>query len=242
MSVKVRVFRTPYELAETFAGEIVKMISDAASENRYVTIALSGGSTPELLFSIMGDHFTNSAPWSHVHFFWGDERCVPPVSPDSNFGMAFRNLIKKIRIPEENIHRIYGEKDPSGEAARYSAVIEKYVHKTESMPVFDLIILGMGEDGHTASIFPGYEKLFKSEKNCEVTLHPGTKQKRITVTGRVLNNAARIAFIITGGKKSEIIRQVVKKEGGYMNYPASKIVPVQGTAEWLLDADAAKLL
>lgn len=242
MSEKVRVFRTPFELAETFAGEIVGKIEEAASDGRYITIALSGGSTPELLFSILGDHFTNSAPWKNVHFFWGDERCVPPVSPDSNFGMAFRNLIRKIKIPENNIHRIYGEKEPAGEAARYSAVIEKYTVKKEKLPAFDIVILGMGEDGHTASIFPGSQELFKSDKICEVSVHPVTRQKRITITGPVINNAGHIAFLVTGNKKSEILRQIIKKEKNYLNYPAAHIVPVSGTLEWLLDAEAAKLL
>jgi 6-phosphogluconolactonase len=242
MNEPVRVFGTPFELAESFAGEIVQKIKDAGSHKRHITLALSGGSTPELLFSILGDHFTNAAPWSHVHFFWGDERCVPPVSPDSNFGMAFRNLIKKIKIPENNIHRIYGEKEPSGEARRYAALIEQHTKKKENLPAFDMIILGMGEDGHTASIFPGLENLFVSEKICEVSVHPVTRQKRITLTGPVINNADNVKFLVTGRKKSEIVRQIINKEGNYMNFPASHIVPVHGTIEWLLDAEAASLL
>ncbi|EFK95179.1 6-phosphogluconolactonase (6PGL) [sediment metagenome] len=184
MNHSVRIFNTPYELAEKFAGEMVLQIKQAAEANMPLKVALSGGSTPELLFSVLGDHYSNSAPWEFIHFFWGDERCVPPVSPDSNFGMAFRTLFKKIHIPEKNIHRIYGEQEPVREAIRYSDLISKHTKKREGLPVFDIVLLGLGEDGHTASIFPGMTHLFNSEKICEVAHHPVSHQKRITLTGK----------------------------------------------------------
>jgi 6-phosphogluconolactonase len=238
----VRIIRTPYELAEKCAGELVQMIKDAAARNIPMTIALSGGSTPELLFSILGDHFSNSAPWEFVHFFWGDERCVPPVSPDSNFGMAFRTLFKKIQIPQGNIHRIYGEYDPAMEALRYSDLISQFTRERDGFPVFDLILLGLGEDGHTASIFPGKTQLFKSEKICEVSLHPSSNQKRITITGNVINNSENVRFLVTGKNKAEILRRIIRKETGSMNLPASLVVPGYGNLEWILDAEAGSLL
>jgi 6-phosphogluconolactonase len=242
MNPSVRIFKTPYELAEKFAGEMVQMIKQASETNIPITIALSGGSTPELLFSILGDHFSKSAPWEFVHFFWGDERCVPPVSPDSNFGMAFRTLFKKIRIPEGNIHRIYGEQQPAREAIRYSDLITQYTLKREEMPVFDLILLGIGEDGHTASIFPGMNCLFASEKICEVSVHPLSHQKRITLTGRTINNAVKIKFLVTGNNKASIIKKILNKDKSALNLPASMIVPVDGSIEWLLDSEAGSLI
>jgi len=242
MKESVRIFRTPYELAEKFAVEMVSIIKEASGKNKHVSIALSGGSTPELLFSILGDHFSNSAPWENVHFFWGDERCVPPVSPDSNFGMAFRSLFRKIRIPECNIHRIYGEQDPAGEALRYSEMISRQTDERDGFPVFDMILLGLGEDGHTASIFPGRSDLFHSDRICEVSVHPVSNQKRITITGTVINNAENIRFLVTGHSKAEVLKKIIKKEESCISFPASMVVPVYGRLEWLLDSDAGSLL
>lgn len=242
MDPSVRIFRTPYELAEKIAGEMVQMIKNAAEQSLPVTVSLSGGSTPELLFSILGDHFSGSAPWEFVHFFWGDERCVPPVSPDSNFGMAFRTLFKKIHIPQENIHRIYGEHNPLKEALRYSDLISQFTRNRDGFPVFDLILLGIGDDGHTASVFPDRTELFHSEKICEVSVHPVSHQKRITITGRVINNAENVRFLVTGKNKAEIIKKIIKKETAVLNLPASLVVPVNGSLEWILDAEAGSLL
>lgn len=242
MKESVRIFRTPYELAEKFAGEMVSMIKDASGMNKPFNIALSGGSTPELLFSILGDHFSDSVPWENVRFFWGDERCVPPVSQDSNFGMAFRYLFRKIRIPEGNINRIYGEQDPAGEVLRYSDLISRQTDERDGFPVFDMILLGLGEDGHTASIFPGRNDLFYSDRTCEVSVHPVSNQKRITITGAVINNAENIRFLVTGKSKAEVLKQIIKKEESCVNFPASLVVPVYGRLEWLLDSGAGSLL
>lgn len=242
MNESVRVFATPYELAEKFAGEMVQMIIEAADKNTPISVALSGGSTPELLFSVLGDHFSKSAPWEFVKFFWGDERCVPPVSPDSNFGMAFRSLFKKIRIPRGNIHRIYGEHDPAVEALRYSDLISGNTSSRNGLPVFDLILLGLGEDGHTASVFPGRTDMFLSERICEVALHPASNQKRITITGRVINNAENIRFLVTGNNKAGVLKRIIEKERSAENLPASMVVPLFGKLEWLLDSKAASML
>lgn len=242
MESTVRIFRSPYELAEKFAEEMVQMIKDSADKNIPMSVALSGGSTPELLFSVLGDHFSKAAPWEYVNFFWGDERCVPPVSPDSNFGMAFRLLFKKIKIPKGNIHRIYGEHDPAIEALRYSDLISRYVNSRNGVPLFDLVLLGLGEDGHTASIFPGRLDLFHSEKICEVSLHPVSHQKRITITGPVINNSENVRFLVTGSNKAEVIKKIMGKEKNALNFPATFVVPLNGRLQWLLDSNAGSLL
>ena len=242
MDKSVKIFPTPYELAEKFAKELVNMITESAKKKKSFSVALSGGSSPELLFSVLGDHFSNSAPWEYVHFFWGDERCVSPDNAESNYGMTSRKLLEKINIPSSNIHRIKGEDDPEKEASRYSEEISDYTGKRDGLPLFDLIILGLGEDGHTASIFPGHKELLNSDKICEVAVHPVTLQKRITLTGRVINNADSVTFLVTGKKKADIVEKIIKKNASALNFPASYIVPVYGVLRWFIDEDAGRLL
>ena len=241
MSHSVRVFQTPDEMAQNFATILIKDL-DRVEPDHFYTIALSGGSTPELFYSVIGDHFSKSVKWENVHFFWGDERCVPPDSRESNYGMTRRSLFGKINIPESNIHRIRGEFNPAEEASRYALEIEKYTRKRDGLPLFDLIILGLGEDGHTASLFPSTPQLLDSEKICDVTSHPVSMQKRITLTGRILNNACRVAFLVTGGTKAEIVEKILNKSSSAQNFPASMIVPLYGELTWLLDKEAASFL
>jgi 6-phosphogluconolactonase len=167
---------------------------------------------------------------------------VSPDDRESNFGMAKKALFSKIVIPSANIHRIHGEDDPHEEAARYSGEISEYTGKRDGLPVFDLVILGLGEDGHTASIFPYNIMLMKSEKVCEVAAHPLSGQKRITLTGSAINNAARVTFLVTGIKKSGIVEKILYKDATSLNFPASMIVPAYGDLIWFLDKEAASLL
>jgi len=236
------IFRSPYLLAEKFAEELVAAINKSASEKRRCTIALSGGSTPELLFSLLGNHFSNSAEWEYAHFFWGDERCVASDNSESNYGMARRKLFDRIEIPQSNIHRIAGESDPEAEAVRYSNEILDFTETANGLPRFDIIVLGLGEDGHTASIFPGDKGLITSDEICAVSVHPVSGQKRITLTGNVINNGSRIVFLVTGKKKAEIIEKIIRKKEGYQNFPASHIVPVKGELIWYIDFEAAALI
>lgn len=242
MDKSVKIFATPYELAEKFADGLISMIIESAKEKKFFSVALSGGSTPELLFSLLGDHFSKSVPWEFVHFFWGDERCVSPDNPESNYGMTRRKLLEKINIPSSNIHRIRGEDDPEKEASRYSEEISDYTGKRNGLPLFNLVILGLGEDGHTASIFPENKELLNSDKICEVAVHPLTLQKRITLTGRVINNADSVNFLVTGAKKADIVEKIIKKNPIALNFPASFIVPVYGELRWLIDKEAGRLL
>jgi len=240
--MQLNIFPTPYELAEKFAQEMVLMINESAKNRNPFTIALSGGTTPELLFSVIGDHFSKSVQWKFVQFFWGDERCVPADSSESNFGMTKRRLLDKIDIPSSNIHRIIGENDPESEAVRYSEEISCNTIHRNSLPVFDLVILGLGDDGHTASIFPDHPELFSSDKICEVAVHPLTNQRRITITGRVLNNAEALVFLVTGRKKAVIVENIIKKSPFAQNLPASYIVPVNGNLTWYIDKEAGTFL
>jgi 6-phosphogluconolactonase len=237
----VKIFPSPFELAMNFAEEMVVMIAAAVKNAIPFTIALSGGTTPVLLFKALNENFAESIDWKYVHFFWGDERCVPPDNDESNYGMAQRKFLSSIEIPSGNIHRIRGEDDPENEAARYSIEILSSVRNRDRLPLFDLVILGLGEDGHTASIFPGRTELFDSDKICEVALHPVTGQKRITLTGRVINNADNVTFLVTGKTKAEIVEKMFKKDSSVVNFPASFIVPVYGKLNWYIDRDAGIL-
>lgn len=238
----VKIFSTPEKLAEEFALELVLLVNESLKKIKPFTAALSGGSTPEILFTILGEKFGNSVPWEYVHFFWGDERCVPPEDSESNYGMAKRTFLTKIKIPSGNIHRIIGEDDPVKETSRYSEEISLHTRKRNGMPLFDLVLLGLGEDGHTASIFPGHLELMDSDKICDLAYHPVTLQKRITLTGRVINNADAVTFLVSGKKKEYIVEELFKKDPSAVNYPAAYIVPVYGRLNWFIDKEAGRLL
>jgi len=240
MKRKVKIFRTPHNLAEYFAKELFKKINAAAKNKEPINIALSGGSTPKILFSIMAEKYGSSTSWNYVHLFWVDERCVPPGDAESNFGMAKKLLLDRINIPQKHIHRMRGEDDPVKEAERYSREIMQKVTVKNSFPSFDIIILGMGDDGHTASIFPGNERLLHSDKLCETAVHPSSLQKRITLTGKVINNSKEIFFLVTGINKSPVIEQIFSNNKNSAMFPSSYINSINGKTMWLLDEEAAK--
>ena len=242
MDKVVKIFPSPYKLAMNYAEEMANMISESAKNIKQFTLALSGGSTPELLFTLLSEKFAESVPWQFVHIFWVDERCVAPDSPESNFGQATSRLLSKIEIPLHNIHRIKGEDDPEKEALHYSEEISLFTRERDGLPLFDLIILGLGEDGHTASIFPGHMELLNSDKICSAAFHPVTLQRRITLTGRVINNAEAITFLVVGKKKENVVEKMFKKEASSLNYPATYIVPVHGQLSWYIDKEAGRLL
>lgn len=234
-----KIFKTPFQLAESFADELANKIGKAEKNNKVFTLVLSGGSTPYFLFSILTDQFSNLINWNSVHLFWGDERCVHPTHTESNYGMALHNLIEKIDIPVKNIHRIKGELNPQEEARRYSKEIIDFTLSRKGLPRFDLIILGLGEDGHTASIFPENMDLFNADKICAIAHHPVTSQTRITITGPVINNADSIVFMVTGKNKARVVSEILTKEKVTDGYPASRVDPVFGILEWYLDKEAA---
>ncbi|MEL6919300.1 MAG: 6-phosphogluconolactonase, partial [Bacteroidota bacterium] len=146
----------------------------------------------------------------------------------------------QINIPENNIRRIKGENTPKDEALVYSRLLDEELPRIHDIPKFDLVILGMGDDGHTASIFPHEIQLWDSQNNCEVATHPDSGQKRITITGKVINNADMVAFLVTGGTKSGKVKEIIGKEGNFLMYPASLVKPMSGRLVWFLDTDAAE--
>ena len=165
MSYKLKIFETPDEVAKTFAEDFQGTVEKIIFEKGNINISLSGGSTPKILFDILADRYSNKIDWTKVHLFWGDERCVPPDDEESNYGMTKKRLLNFIIIPEENVHRAKGEVEPEKEAVRYSSEIKTRIKSKNQngIPVFDLMILGMGDDGHTASIFPDSIELWDSK-------------------------------------------------------------------------------
>jgi 6-phosphogluconolactonase len=238
----IRIFSTPQALAESLAIDLVKQIMEADKSDLPFTIALSGGSTPKQFFSVLGEKYANPEIWNHVHFFWVDERCVSPEDPESNFGMTNEIFFSRIDIPQENIHRIRGEGDPDIESKRYSNEIKDITVQKSGLPFFNIILLGLGEDGHTASLFPGNERLFLADKVCEAVIHPSTGQGRITITGKVINNAAIIIFLVTGQNKAEIVNNIIGQGSNIKQFPASYVKPDDGTIFWYLDEAAGSLL
>lgn len=239
MEKPFKLFQSAQELAEAFAIEIVAGINASLEKSSTFTIVLSGGSTPALFYSVLTEKYGKNTEWRSVHFFWGDERCVPPDHPESNYGMACRLLLHKINVPNQNIHRIRGEDMPEKEAVRYSDEILANTRNLNGMPVFDHVILGMGEDGHTVSIFPGNHELLTSDKICDVAVHPLSGQKRITITGKVINNSDKVSFLVTGHSKATVIEKIFKKK---IDFPASAILPVHGMLTWFIDNEAAEFI
>ncbi|MDH4101126.1 MAG: 6-phosphogluconolactonase [Nitrospirota bacterium] len=207
-----------------------------------VSVVVSGGSTPARLFSLLAsDQYRGRIDWARLHLFWADERCVPPESPDSNFGNAHRALLSKVPIPQGNIHRIEGELPPEEAARRYEEDILSCFEGT-SLPAFNLIFLGIGEDGHTASLFPGCEKSWKSERVAVPLYVEKFKSWRVTLTPTVINSGARVVFLVSGRSKAEIVSRILGDKGDETAFPAGLVKPINGPATWLLDQEAAELL
>lgn len=232
--MSLHISNTKQDVAQEFS----KFLMDFAQDKEKVTVALSGGSTPKVIFDILAQDFGDKVDWSKFYFFWGDERCVAPTDEQSNYKMTVDHLFSKIDIPEANIFRIQGENNPQFEAQRYGLVLEKELQVENEVPQFDLVILGMGDDGHTASIFPHEIELWDLDKWCAVATHPESGQKRVTITGDVINNASTVAFLVTGKSKAEKIKTIFEKEDGYLQYPASLVAPVDGDLHWFMDKEA----
>lgn len=228
-------------LAAAFVCEFQRTLQEKAEEEKHVYIALSGGSTPIPIFRQLAEQ-TSREEWSDVTLFWTDERCVPPEHPESNYGQARANLLKPLGLDPDRIQRIRGEDEPLGEASRYGDSLLRTLPMENGFPVFDWIWLGLGTDGHTASIFPQHIELWTAGSPCIVSSHPETAQSRITITGGVINVARRVSFIVTGKEKARVVREIFFKEGRHMEYPAFYVNPGSGDLEWFLDQDAASLL
>lgn len=241
MTSSIKTFAGTGPLYDYLAELIIRDI-DRLSHDQFYSLALSGGKTPLGFYSHLAARYSERIKWEKVLFFWGDERCVEPDSDESNYKAAFETLLANVPVPDNNVFRIRGEADPVVEAEQYSEVVGMNVAAFNDTPQFDLMILGMGPDGHTASIFPDSVRLFRSNKLYEVSARPSTGQKRITVTGRLINNSSKVIFLITGEEKAELVARITSGEPGSEKYPASYVRPASGQLLWLLDSKAASRL
>ena len=239
-NVEVKIYTNPKKVYNAIAKNILRLTQE--SNQKIFDIALSGGDSPKGLYKKMSKKYHDQIPWGKIHFWWGDERCVSPDSEQSNYKMAVDCLFSRIEIQKSNIHRIRGEEDPETEAKRYSKELTDKLNSRGKVPVFDLIVLGLGEDGHTASIFPDQLELFDYPENCAVATHPITGQKRITFTGNVLNNANRVFFLVTGKNKAMRVSEIMNDNEAAKLLPAYYIAPKNGELTWFLDEEAAALI
>ncbi len=225
------------------ANEVVKSLADEiktySEQDRPVHISLSGGSTPKMLFMLLAQpEYASSITWSNLHFWWGDERCVAPDDPESNYGEANALLFSHIDIPAENIHRILGEDDPETEAQRFSNEMMSTIPMENGVPVFDWILLGVGGDGHTASLFPNQTDYAEPKLGITAS-HPDSGQIRVSKSAKVLQAAKRISYLVLGAGKADIVHEIHSTPATELPYPAAKIQSAQGETQWYLDADAA---
>jgi 6-phosphogluconolactonase len=240
MKQNLHIFKTPEELAGKFAVQLMNWVANHSGNEFH--LAISGGKTPDLLFAALAEQYADSELWQKVHFWWVDERMVPPGDPESNFGVVERLLFSQIKLPAENIHRVRGENAPESEALSYSGQIQERLERTNGWPVFQLIILGMGDDGHTASIFPDQLNLLDSDQICTVATHPVSGQKRVTLTGKAINNAEKICFLVTGSSKAQRMLQIFSQSPEARQLPASYIATASGSPEWYVDEAAVQKL
>lgn len=238
MKGELSVYPDATALARAAAAHFVDVSQAAIQLNRRFNVALSGGVTPQATYRLLATpEFSQQIDWKHVHLFWSDERCVAPDHPDSNYGMARAAFIAAVLIREDNIHRILGEHDPLVAAETYEQDLRD--HFRSALPRFDLVLLGLGEDGHTASIFPGSAAAQETKRLALAVQHPQSNQWRVTATLPMINAAANVTFLVTGAGKAGSLWIVRSGISALDEFPASAVDPANGVLRWFCDSAAA---
>jgi len=233
MLADVTVLPSADALAEAAAGRFVAAAEDAVASHGQFIVALSGGSTPrDTYLRLASEALVSKVMWSRVQILWGDERCVPPHNVDSNYRMARETLLDRVPVPAANVHRIHGEDDPATAAAAYEATLR-------ALARIDLVLLGLGEDGHTASLFPGGAAVHEHTRWVMAARAAAGSMWRITLTPAVINAAAEVLFLVSGGAKAGILRRVLEGPRRPDELPAQAIAPSNGRVRWCVDAAAA---
>ena len=243
-SAEIRVLTTPQELFAAAAEEVVRAANQAVAERGRFTIALSGGSTPKSLYNLLATNARTSLPWDRMFFFWGDERHVPPTDSDSNYRMANEAMLSKVPVPAGNVFRMAAENpDATAAAEAYEQTLRKFFQlQAGEFPRFDLILLGMGPDGHTASLFPGTAGLQEKSRLVIANWVEKLKAHRLSLTRPVLNAARCVAFLVSGTDKATVLRSVLEENVPGEQYPAKLVQPKDGKLIWFLDRAAASAL
>jgi len=240
-SVEIRTLNTPQELFGAAAELVASAANEAVGERGRFSIALSGGSTPKSLYTLLATNARTSLPWDRMFFFFGDERHVPPTDPESNYRMADEAMLSKVPVAQTNVFRVEAENPDAAAAAQaYEQTLRKFFAlEAGQLPAFDLILLGMGPDGHTASLFPGTEGLNEKTKLVVANWVEKLKTHRISLTLPVLNAARCVAFLVSGTDKAPVLKSVLEGNVPGEQYPAKLVRPAQGKLIWLLDRAAA---
>jgi 6-phosphogluconolactonase len=243
-SAEIRKLATPQELFEAAAEEIVLAAKEALVQRERFTIALSGGSTPKSLYTLLASNARSSLNWERTFFFWGDERHVPPDDPDSNYRMAQEAMLSKVPAPPGNVFRVPTENpDADAAALEYERTLQKFFSlEPGQIPRFDLILLGMGPDGHTASLFPETAALAEKSRLVVANWVEKLKTSRITLTLPVLNAARCVAFLVSGTDKAAVLRAVLQSDAPGEKYPSKLVQPSEGKLIWFVDRAAASEL
>ncbi len=238
---QIRVHADLEELSRSAAELVSAIVEAAAAAKGVVSVVLSGGSTPRRLYTLLGEApLRTRIDWKRVHLFWGDERCVPADHNESNYRLAAETLLSRVDLPKGHIHRIRGEESPEHAAGEYEEDIRRFFHPSP-LPAFDLVLLGVGEDGHTASLFPGSAALRERNRLVVPVLHQAPKHSRVTLTLQSLNHAAHVLFLASGRSKAAVVHEIVE-DGNPKQYPAGLVQPVSGAVTWMVDREAAGLL
>jgi 6-phosphogluconolactonase len=241
MKSDVRVFANVNELSLRAAEAVVRIINESMQANGTCSLALSGGSMPRTLYRLLSSQFRDQIPWTKVHVFWGDERYVPPGDPQSNYRMARETLLDHVASPAGNVHPMpTGVPDPDVAARDYEKTLRNYFSR--DWPRFDLVLLGLGEEGHTASLFPGSPALEETRRWVVAVKAPSEPPLRLTLTLPALTEAANIYFLVAGRNKAQALYHVLTGSPDPKSYPASGIRRAGGTVIWRVDRDAAALV
>jgi 6-phosphogluconolactonase len=233
----IKIFRDISELSQAAAKSFVELANQSIAGRGRFLVALSGGSTPAKLYERL---VNETLDWSHVHFFWGDERCVPAENSENSYGQAKKVLFDKVNAT--NIHRVHSELEPDSAAADYAHTLSGFADPPLDFPRFDLVLLGMGDDGHTASLFPG-SPVEVDTPTLAVTAHYQDRPaNRITLTPLVFNQAREVWFLVAGQSKAETLKNVIKGEIKPDIYPAQRIHPINGNLVWMIDEAAGSLI
>lgn len=241
MNKNIHVYPNKEKLVTATAEYVADSIEKAIQKSGLCNVALSGGNTPGGVYSMLAaSPYRDRVDWSRLHLFWGDERMVPPEHQDSNFRMVQETLLNHVKIPGDNIHRIRGESEPPKAAEEYAALLHD--HFKTDLPEFDIILLGLGEDGHTASIFPETDAVEECERHAVAVYVSRLNSWRVTLTLPVINAAREILFLVSGKSKSEIIQRIMSIKQPAKELPATMVNPQNGELHWMLDSEAMVLI
>ncbi|MEJ7627896.1 MAG: 6-phosphogluconolactonase [Ferruginibacter sp.] len=236
---KVCIFNDEEEVSKAAAAFILEHSKKSIENKGRFTIALSGGKTPSLLYNLLAQlPYSKELHWKTIFIFWGDERCVPHDSDQNNSHMAKKLLLDHVPIPRENIFPVQVQMQAGKAALQYEQMLKVFFK--QELPVFDLILLGMGEDGHTASLFPGTETT-STQSLVNAVKKPADQTERITFTPQLINNAKQVLFLVTGKNKADILKEVLENKSKN-KYPVQLIHPKNGKTLWYADKPAATLL